>query len=380
MRDFVLSSESVTAGHPDKLCDQIGDAVVDACLAAEMPTGCVAECAIASGVAFLSIRHGGPLDFDPGAIARRVMAEAGYDDHGGTVVLDIAESPQLRGPVPPDRMRASHMTTAFGYACDHNADRMPWPIWGAHRLAAALEGARAEPALAWLSPDAQVQVAVRFEDRRPIALHAVAMTLAPGVAGVAGVAGGSGDNLDGVMRERVIGPAFAGMGLEPDPATRIVVRLGAHRGGPGSHAGLTGRKTGDDGYGSFCRQSGTALSGKDPSRTDRVAAYAARQAAVSVVAVGLARECEVQLSYVAGDRDPASLEIDTFGSGRVSDREIKERLLAAIDFGIGPVVERLRLWALPRRRGGRFFRDLGAHGQVGRPDLALPWDEPVALG
>jgi S-adenosylmethionine synthetase len=196
----------------------------------------------------------------------------------------------------------------------------------------------------------------------------------------AGVTQKAADDLDGVMRERVIGPAFAGTGLEPDPATRIVVRLGAHRGGPGSHAGLTGRKTGDDGYGSFCRQSGTALSGKDPSRTDRVAAYAARQAAVSVVAAGLAQECEVQLSYVAGDRDPASLEIDTFGSGRVGDREIEERLLAAIDFGIGPVVERLGLWALPRRRGGRFFRDLAAHGQVGRPDLALPWDAPVGLG
>ena len=144
--------------------------------------------------------------------------------------------------------------------------------------------------------------------------------------------------------------------------------------------GSPGRKTGADGYGGFCRQGSSALSGKDPSRIDRTAAYAARQAAVSVVAAGLARECEVQLSYAAGDAEPASVEIDTFRSGTLPDAEIGAALRRAVDFRVGAIVERLALWSLPRDRGGRFFRDLANFGHFGRPDLALPWDLPLPIG
>ena len=189
----------------------------------------------------------------------------------------------------------------------------------------------------------------------------------------------SGAELERALGEAVVAPALDGQALQPDKATRVVVQREPGRGGPGAHAGLTGRKTGDDSYGGFCRQGSSALSGKDPSRIDRIAAYAARQAAVSVLAAGLARECEVQLSYVAGDEGPASLEIDTFESGELPDAEIERTLARALDFRVGTIIERLDLWSLPRARGGRFFRDLARHGHFGRPELDLPWDRPVPL-
>jgi S-adenosylmethionine synthetase len=378
MRDFVLSSESMTAGHPDKLCDQISDAMVDACLAGDPPTGCVAECAIATGIVFLSIRHGRPLGFDPAALARRVLAEAGYGatarQANTTVVLDTVETAELPGPTAPDAARAGHMTTAFGYACDHTEAQMPWPIWAAHRLTRRLQAIRREDGFAWLAPDAQVQVAARFEDRRPVGVRGIAITFH------ADDPCPTGAELEELIRRAVVAPAFDGVPMQPAADTRLVVQREAGRGGPDAHAGLTGRKTGDDSYGGFCRQGSSALSGKDPSRIDRVAAYAARQAAVSVLAAGLARECEVQLSYVAGDEGPGGLEVDTFDSGRVPDAEIERTLARALDLRVGAIVERLGLWSLPSARGGRFFRDLACNGHFGRTDLDPPWERPVHLG
>lgn len=377
MRNFILTSESVTAGHPDKLCDRISDAMVDACLAGDARQGCVAECAVATGVVFLSLRHGGTLDFDPAALARRVVAEAGYPEAAGartTVVLDAVATPELAGPEAAGRALAGQMATVFGYACDHTEERMPWPIWAAHRVARALEAAGRHGGLGWLLPDAGVQVAVRFEDRRPVALGAVAVTLHGGDGAP------EGEALAAAVRAEVLGPALAGAGLAFGDDVRVVVRRLPGPGGPATHSGLTGRKAATDGYGGFVRQGSSALSGKDPSRIDRTAAYAARQAAVSAVAAGLARECEVQLSYVAGDAGPVSLETDSFGTGTVPDEEITALLGRAIDFRAGAIAERLGLWELPRAREGRFYRELAAYGQAGRPELDLPWDRPVPLG
>ena len=181
MRDFVLTSEAMTAGHPDKLCDQISDAMIDACLMASPPIGCNAECAVASGIVFLSIRHGHGLQVDPADLARRVIREAGYPESEGptrtTVMLDLVETPELVGPIAPQAMRTNHMTTAFGYACDQTETRMPWPIWAAHRIREQLEQQIGEPPFTALTPDAEVQVAVRFRDRRPVALAAVALNV-----------------------------------------------------------------------------------------------------------------------------------------------------------------------------------------------------------
>jgi S-adenosylmethionine synthetase len=379
MRNFVLTSESFTEGHPDKLCDQISDAVIDASLSTAPGAGCVAECAIATGVVFLSIRHGAPLGFDPAVLARGVMSECGYPDSSRagqtTVILDTVETPEIAGPFDRGPLRATRMTTAFGHACRQTEARMPWPVDAAHRIAARLDAARAEDEdLAWLSPDAQVQVAVRFEARRPVALDAVALTLC------AEAAAPEGEALGEEMRARILEPLFAGGTPALDERTRLVARRAGGPCGPSAHSGLTGRKGSDDGYGGFVRQGSSALSGKDPSRIDRTAAYAARQAAVSLVAAGLAEDVEVQLSWVAGDEGPASVEVDSFGTGERPDEALSDLLCGAMDFRIAAILERLDLWGLPEARGGRFYRELARYGHFGRADLDLPWDRPVELG
>ncbi len=371
MRNFVMTSESVTVGHPDKLCDQISDAVVDAYLATGHRAGVIAECAIASGVVFLSIRAGAPAPVDPAAIARRVLAEAGYapgdQARPPTVMLDLSHGAELTEAALA-RGEARHMVTAFGYACDHAATAMPYPIHAAHRMAQALDAARREDRLSWLSPDAQVQIAVAFADRRPVAIKAVALTF--------GITGDPGQTaMEDALRDVVVVPALTGQGLEIDADTRLLVYPATGPAGPDVHSGLTGRKSADDAYGSFIRRSGPALSGKDPSRIDRIAVYAARQAARAAVTAGLARECEVQLSYVVGDSEPVSVEVDTYGSGTVADATISARIAEVFDLRVAAIAERMGLWGLPAARGGRFYRGLASYGHMGRDELYPPWED-----
>lgn len=375
MRNFVMTSESVTEGHPDKLCDQISDAVIDAYLAAGVRAGVVAECAMATGVTFLSVRAGAEAPVDLAALTRRVIAEAGYPAEDAastpTVMLDLVHAPSLAASELAAG-RARHMASAFGYACAGAGNAMPYPIDAAHRIAAALDAARRDGRLPWLSPDAQAQVAVAYQDRVPVALDAVALSL-----------GHTGSVGEETMAEEALAeavrPALDGGPLAITPRTRLIVLPSHGPAGPQAHSGLTGRKAADDAYGSFIRRGGPALSGKDPSRIDRIAVYAARQAARAVVAAGLARECEVQLSYVVGDEAPATLEVDTYGSGSVADATVSRRLRGAADFRVGAIAERMGLWDLPGARGGRFYRDLARYGQIGRDELGAPWEDVTAL-
>jgi S-adenosylmethionine synthetase len=374
MRDFVLTSESVTAGHPDKLCDQISDAVIDAYLAAGVRTPVSAECAIATGIVFLSIRSREDAPFDPAALARRVIEEAGYppgaDQDGPTIMLDLARTasnPELPAGV------ATHMTTAFGHACRHTPADLALPIWAAHRLTRELDLARKDGRLPWLHADAQAQVAVEFRGRDPSRITAVAITAASPAAPPRETVA------DALLRD-VIHPVFDGCDIGPDEASRLIFIAGPGEGGPTAHSGLTGRKLGDDSYGGLVRQSTSAMSGKSPDRIDRIASYAARHAARCVVAAGLAAECEVQLSYLVGDTAPVTVEVDTFGSGRVDDGLISKRLHEVFDFRVGAILERFSLWDLPRQRQGRFYRDLATYGHMGRDDLDAPWEETRDAG
>jgi len=375
MRNFVMTSDSVTEGHPDKLCDQISDAVIDAYLAAGIRTGVIAECAMATGVTFLSVRAGADAPVDLPALTRRVLTEAGYPadgtEGGPTVMLDLAPPPEPGEPTE-NRLRARHMASAFGYACDGSPNAMPVPIELAHRIVARLDAARREGRLPWLSPDAQAQVAVRFEDRRPVALDAIALVLGHH-------APISGQAMTEEALAEAVRPALAGAPLGMSEATRVVILPAQGPAGPLAHSGLTGRKAADDAYGSFIRRGGPALSGKDPSRIDRIAVYAARQAARAVVAAGLARECELQLSYVVGDEAPVTVEVDTYGSGRPGDAAISRRLREVTDFRVGAIAERLGLWDLPQARGGRFYRDLARYGHIGRDELTPPWEDVADL-
>ena len=386
MKDFVLSSESVTAGHPDKLCDRISDAVVDAFLASDAPQPFVnAECAIAGGIVFLAAQFRDEPPLDLGNLARRVIRSAGYTRgsfqiDNCTVMTSLSQLPgsdvrwlQLDSLSEEalDTLGAGHQVTVFGYACRQTPTLMPLPIVLAHGLARRLDEAREDGTLDYLSPDGQSQVLVAYRDRQPVRIDAVTVT-----SGLWPDRRPKHARLEEDIRELVIAPLFKDAPLQPDQETTILVnpREDQGEGGPSTHAGLTGRKPGIDGYGGFVRQSGAALCGKGPSRIDRTASYAARWAAKTVVAAGLAEECEVQLSYAIGRSAPISLEADSFGSGQIEDARIAEALRQVFDFRVGAIARDLGLWELASRHGGHFFEQLAYYGQFGREELEAPWE------
>lgn len=383
MRDFIHTSESVTAGHPDKLCDQISDAIIDRFLAGDPFARVNAECAVATGTVFIAAQFATQVRLDPAAVAREVIREAGYRDpsfnaEACSVMMRLSELPAGERPAVDERrldeagieaLGADNIVTVFGYACRQTEGFLPLPIWLAHRLARRLAMVAGE--LDYLTPDGKTQIGVAFKDRRPERIHSVTL-----VAALDPAHRPSAQQLRADLIERVIEPMFAAEPLRPDARTEIFVNPGGELlvGGPARHAGLTGRKTAIDTYGEFARHSGAALSGKDPTRIDRIGAYAARHAAKNIVAAGLAEECEVQLSWTIGRARPVSVEIDTFGSGRLADDAIEARLVQAIDFRPAAIIGRFGLRHLPAAQGGRFYRNLAAYGHMGRTDLDLPWE------
>jgi S-adenosylmethionine synthetase len=285
-----------------------------------------------------------------------------------------ARAPQDEGSLPDvelDRLPVSDQATVFGFACRHNDELMPLPVSLANQLARELDRARASGDLPFLSPDGKVQVAVEFQERMPVRIHGISI-----VAAQTELSKPSAAQLEEALRERVIKKVFETERVKPDGKTRIAINPDGAvlYGGPHAHAGLTGRKSGADMYGEFARQSNAGLSGKDPSRIDRVAVYAARHAAKNVVAAGLAEECEVQLSYSIGMAAPVSVQVETFGTERVDTGEIATRLRRSFDFRLGAIVRDYALRDLPSRSDDGFFVKLAAYGHLGRPELGLPWE------
>jgi S-adenosylmethionine synthetase len=383
--DFIFSSESVTAGHPDKLCDQISDALVDRYLRQDPRARVVVESAISTGILFVSIKARSTATVDAPAAAREVLRDVGYtgssrgfDARTCTVMTNLHELPEElfarldeenlddRGI---ERVTARDQATVFGFACTDTAIGMPLPICLAHQLAQRLAAVRSE--LDYLSPDGKTQVAVEYKDYRPHRIHGITLIACQRERHRPTAA-----ELESALRERVISPVFAKLELQPDDRTRIAVNPDGPLtpGGPALHAGLTGRKTAVDGYGEFARSGAAAMSGKDPSRIDRVGAYAAHQAARHVVAAGLAQRCEVQICYSVGLARPVCVIADTFGTGRLPDTQLAQRLERRFDFRPAGIVQRFGLRSLPARRDGVFYRNLAAYGQVGRDDLDLPWE------
>jgi S-adenosylmethionine synthetase len=266
----------------------------------------------------------------------------------------------------------------FGYACDETPDLMPLPIWLAHRLARELDAARGRGA-DWLAPDGKTQVAVQYRDGKPERIHGVTITAATADRPIKAATIAEG------LRHLVLAPAFRDEPLKPDAKSELHLNPGGPYivGGPSRHSGLTGRKNGIDTYGEYARQSGAALSGKDPSRIDRIGAYAARHAAKNVVAAKLAERCEVHLAYSIGTSRPISVSVNTFGTGRMPDGEIAARLQRVLDFRPMAIMRRFDLRARASQADGTgFFRPLAVYGQVGRMDLDLPWErvDVPALG
>jgi len=384
-QDFVFVSESVTEGHPDKLCDRVSDAVLDASLQADPFTQMVVECAIATGVLFIAARSASRARIDVPSIARQVIGEVGYrdDDFNAetcSIMTNLTELP-LEDDARVDertmsereigRRAASNGVTVFGFACRQTAALMPLPVTLAHRLARGLVSARVKGDLPYLMPDGTTQVGVEYKKRQPHRIHSISLITALDRATAP-----SGQRLHDDLMAAVVAPSFAGEKLRPDRRTRLFVNPGGEffTGGPTTHSGLTGRKNAIDTYGEFARHSGAALSGKDPTRIDRVGAYAARFAAKNVVAAGLAEECEVQLSYTIGLARPVSVQVETFGTGALDDETIARRLEERVDFRPAGIIRAFNLRHLPSVVRGGFYRRLAAYGHVGRMDVGLPWE------
>ena len=377
--EFVFSSESVTRGHPDKVCDQISDKIAAGYLKKDPEARVVAEAAMSTGIVFTSVRFWSRFGIDTSALAREAITEAGYTEgkfkaRTCTILSSLIEisSPEALSSeegeakaVASDDALTGGQSTVFGFACNHTPELMPLPISLAHKLVRRLDDVREQKELGYLSPDGKTQVAVEFRRSRPYRIFGVSIS-----------AGQSKDNvperkqLEDDIRERVIGPAFANEPIRPDAETRIMVHPGG-KGGPYRHAGLTGRKGGADTYGEYARRSDSALSGKDPTRVERIGSYAARYAAKHVVAAGLAEQCEVQLSYWIGSPGPVSLQVETFGTARVTEDEIAQRLRRVFDFRVGALLRRFRVREMDPER---LYPKLAVYGHFGRTDLALPWE------
>jgi len=382
----IFTSESATAGHPDKLCDQISDAIVDRFLEQDPYAVIRSECAVASGVLFLASRFSSKATVDVAQVARRVISKVGYDQEDfNSRTCSILTSIKELAPdasavfdaesLTEDEIEGLHVKqqgTFFGYACRQSAPLMPLPIWLAHKLAMRIDTVRQQKILPYLAPDGKTQVSVEYINRTPSRIHSVSIcTTLIQPERVRALL-----TLKGDIREAVVEPAFKDETVRPDDKTRFFLNPEGVLmvGGPAVHSGLTGRKNASDLYGEYSRYSGSALSGKDPLRIDRVGNYAARYAAKNVVASGLAEECEVQLSYSIGLSRPVSIQVDTFETGAISDTRILALVKDLFDFRLGAIIKEFDLRNLPVRSKGGFYRKLAVYGQVGRMDVDLPWE------
>jgi S-adenosylmethionine synthetase len=387
-KDFIFTSESVTEGHPDKLCDQISDAIVDRFLQQDPFAQVVVECAVAASVVFIAARYAGNASVDLSAQARMVINQVGYDqqDFSGKRCSIITSLKELDGgdvtrfeereltDEEMDQIPVRNQVTLFGFACDQTPAFMPLPIWLAHKLARRLTSVRLQKTLPYLEPDGKTQAAVEYRGGRPYRIHSITViasqTLSPRQGGP------SLAQLEKDVRDEVVTPVFKDEEIVPDGWTHIFINPDGPfiLGGPSIHSGLTGRKNAIDTYGEYARHSGSAMSGKGPLRIDRVGAYAARYAAKNIVAAGLARECEVQLSYSIGLARPASIQVETFGTGKITDEHLADLLHRFFDFRLAAILKQFNLRYLPSILKGGFYKKLAAYGQVGRMDIGLPWE------
>jgi S-adenosylmethionine synthetase len=383
--DFIFTSESVTLGHPDKLCDQVSDAIVDNYLIRDPNARIVAESAVSSGVMFISTHYASKATLDIPEVARQVVRDVGYpknvfDADACTIMTSFTDHTATDYVARDfdkldddyiDRLTSKHQVTVFGYACDQTKDLMPLPVWLAHRLADKLDSPQVNKKLPYLLPDGKCQVGIEYKDGRPRRIHSITI-----VASQTDVQAVSLEQLRTDLLEHVVEPVLKKTDCELDGKSRLFVNpegplIG---GGPAAHSGLTGRKTGIDTYGEYARHSGAALSGKDPLRVDRVGAYAARYAARNVVAAKLASECEVQLSYTVGLAAPVSVRVQSFGTGKLEDAELAQRVLEVFDFRLAAIVRDLGLIKLPQQSKDGFYRKLARYGHMGRTDLDAPWE------
>ena len=407
MARYVFTSESVTEGHPDKICDQVSDAVLDALLQQDPASRVACETVVNTGLCLITGEVTTTARVDFNTLVRGVIERIGYngaraggfDAHSCAVLVALdQQSPDIAQGVneaddhdgdPLDRIGAGDQGIMFGYACDETPELMPLPISLAHRLARRLAEVRHNGSLEYLLPDGKTQVSVVYDNDRPVAIDTILISTQH-TAEIDGV------SEEKAMRERiaadlwrhVVLPATADLPLQPSleaagatAATRFLVNPTGKFvvGGPQGDAGLTGRKIIVDTYGGYARHGGGAFSGKDPTKVDRSAAYAARYVAKALVAAGLARKVEVQLSYAIGVARPVSILVESFGTGRLDNDTLTALVQEHFDLRPGAIIDIFGLRDLPKQRGGRFYQDVAAYGHFGRTDLDLPWENVDAI-
>lgn len=381
---MIFTSESVTEGHPDKLCDQISDCIVDHFLKQDPYARVRAECAVSSAIIFIAVRYASDAKVDFSYLARKVIQRIGYDQPDfNAKICSILSAPQelplnmahrfdesQLSDAEIDRVAAKNQVTLFGFACDQTEALMPLPISLANQLSRRMAEVRHQKTVPYLLPDGKVQVAVTYDRHRPVRIHGLTI-----MASLDHPKQVDPQKLTEALMDTVVKPVFKNQKIKPDKETRILINPdGPYQGGPTHHSGLTGRKSAVDTYGEYARHSGDALSGKDPMRVDRVGAYAARYAAKNIVAAGLAAECEVMLSYSIGITRPVSLEVQTFGTGKMPDDQIRDLLERNFEFRLAGIMKHFRLRYLPSKHTEGYFQRLAAYGHFGRSDMDLPWE------
>ena len=379
---ILFTSESVTEGHPDKMCDQISDAVLDACLAQDPKSRVACETATKTGYVMLLGEITTTADINYDKLARGVVTGIGYDRakkgfDGQTCGVLVAISQQsgdiALGVDQALESKAGEMTEAeietigagdqgmmFGYACDENPTLMPTPIYLAHNLSRRLAEVRKNGTLDWVRPDGKSQVTIEYQFGKPVRVDTALISTqhAPEI---------SQEDIRDAIIEHVIQPVLPEEMVDDqlkilvNPTGRFVT------GGPQGDAGLTGRKIIVDTYGGMGRHGGGAFSGKDPTKVDRSGAYAARWVAKNIVAAGLASRCEIQVSYAIGVAHPLSVNVETFGTGKVPDEKISQLVTEYFDLRPGAIIQDLNL-----RRP--IYQQLAAYGHFGRDDLDLTWE------
>ncbi len=369
--NYLFTSESVSEGHPDKVCDQISDAILDAMLEQDPRSRVACEALVTTGLAVVAGEVTTEAYVDIQSLVRKTIREIGYtasemgfDDACGVLVSLGKQSPDIAQGVNEGDNKdqgAGDQGLMFGYACNETEELMPAPIAFAHRLVRRQSEVRKNGTLKWLRPDAKSQVTLRYEKGRPVQIDAIVLSTqhSPEV---------SQKDLQAAVREEIISKVLPADWIHRNtkyfinPTGRFVI------GGPMGDAGLTGRKIIVDTYGGMARHGGGAFSGKDPSKVDRSAAYAARYVAKNIVAAGLADRCEIQVSYAIGVAEPTSISVHTFGTGKVDEGRLTAAVREVFDLRPKGIIEMLNLLR-------PIYRQTAAYGHFGRIDIDVPWEK-----